>query len=101
MSVLLGSALRVGVNLSLVYIRSSWVPGLSLVALASVLTFVDPPLATLVAESSPEKSRGAVLGFYQSVRSIGGEFLGPLIAGVLYEWDRAAPFQTAAFLVTL
>ena len=48
-----------------------------------------PALTALVSKASPESERGSLLGLATSAGSL-ARFVGPLLAGVLYDWARAA-----------
>lgn len=61
---------------------------------------VFPSLLSLASKSSGPHLRGAVMGTFQSGASL-GRFIGPLIAGFLYDRWYAAPFCLAALLMAV
>mmetsp|Transcript_117291 Transcript_117291/g.331893 ORF Transcript_117291/g.331893 Transcript_117291/m.331893 type:complete len:185 (-) Transcript_117291:9-563(-) len=58
---------------------------------------LNPCLSTLTTALSPEDKRGLTLGTLQALGSL-GSFLGPVLAGAMYERGRDSPFWFAAFL---
>jgi MFS family permease len=59
---------------------------------------VQPALLSLAASAAEAGARGAALGTFQSSASL-ARVLGPLVAGVLYDASRPAPFLLAAGLL--
>jgi MFS family permease len=66
-----------------------------------------PALTSLVSKASPESERGSILGLATSAGSL-ARFIGPMLAGVLYDWAGAAGgfygggvFMAVALLIAL
>merc|ERR1711920_331719 len=55
---------------------------------------VMPVMATMASRIAPKGSQGTVQGAVQSTGSLGNA-IGPLVAGVLYAFDRSLPFAAA------
>lgn len=78
------------------------VAGLMLpLALAAVgRALAQPPMMSLVSLFSNERSRGMVLGVFQSSASA-ARVVGPVVAGLLYDANAALPYLTAAGLTAV
>ena len=68
-------------------------PPLALAAIGRALA--QPPMMSLVSLSADERSRGIVMGVFQSSASA-ARVLGPLVAGMLYDVGDALPYFAAA-----
>jgi DHA1 family tetracycline resistance protein-like MFS transporter len=69
------------------------------IAVGQGLTY--PSLAALVSKGAPQEERGSMLGLATAVGSL-ARFLGPIVAGVLYDWGGApAAFYGAAVLAMI
>jgi MFS family permease len=74
--------------------------GLLLVPLALAAigrAIAQPPMTSLVSMRADATNRGAVMGAYQSAAAL-ARVLGPLLAGLLYDWSPSWPFYLAATL---
>ncbi|HPG28549.1 MAG: MFS transporter [Spirochaetaceae bacterium] len=58
----------------------------------------QPPMMSLVSLNAEERTRGVVLGVFQSSASA-ARVVGPILAGALYDAGDALPFLAAAVLV--
>ena len=78
------------------------VAGLMLpLALAAVgRALAQPPMMSLVSLYSDERSRGIVLGVFQSSASA-ARVVGPVVAGLLFDADAALPYLAAAALTAV
>ncbi len=70
----------------------------ALLAIGSGL--LTPSTNSLISKSIGEDEQGGVLGLNQSLSSL-GRVLGPLVAGALFEYSRAAPFLTGALILVI
>lgn len=68
-------------------------PPLALAAVGRALA--QPPMMSLVSLSADERSRGIVMGVFQSSASA-ARVIGPLVAGLLYDAGDALPYLAAA-----
>jgi DHA1 family tetracycline resistance protein-like MFS transporter len=66
-----------------------------LVASAVGRAISQPSMLSLVSFEATSSNRGAVMGVFQSAASLARTF-GPLIAGVLFDWNDGYPFYFAA-----
>lgn len=60
----------------------------------------QPSLLSLVSKQSSPHQRGAVMGTFQSFASL-GRIIGPVVAGVLYDYRQGSPFYLAAILMVV
>ncbi|MBI2083698.1 MAG: MFS transporter [Deltaproteobacteria bacterium] len=58
----------------------------------------QPSLMSLVSKQSSPHQRGAVMGTFQSFASL-GRIIGPVVAGILYDYRQGFPFYLAALLL--
>jgi DHA1 family tetracycline resistance protein-like MFS transporter len=58
----------------------------------------QPPLVSLVSIAATPTTRGSVMGTFQSSASL-GRVIGPVLAGVLYQFSHAGPFLLASGLL--
>jgi MFS family permease len=58
----------------------------------------QPALMSMASLAAPPERRGAVMGAFQSSASL-ARVVGPLAAGLLYDWWLAAPFALASALL--
>jgi len=58
---------------------------------------LQPSLMSLASVAAGADQRGAVMGAFQSSASL-ARVVGPVAAGLLYDWSQAAPFFLAAAL---
>ncbi|MHA2054675.1 MAG: MFS transporter [Candidatus Kariarchaeaceae archaeon] len=61
------------------------------------LSLANPSVTSLISKLSPRKEQGSVMGFNQGFASLSRVF-GPLIAGVLFDYQIALPFYLGAFI---
>ncbi|MBW2382918.1 MAG: MFS transporter [Deltaproteobacteria bacterium] len=74
--------------------------GLLLVPLgvaAAGRAIAQPPMTSLISMRTDSMNRGAVMGAYQSAAAI-ARIIGPMLAGLLYDFRTATPFYLAASL---
>ncbi len=80
-----------------------WAGGVALLLVPLSLSAVgraisQPSLMSLVSVAANPSERGAVMGTFQSAASL-ARVLGPLAAGLLYDWRSASPFVLASVLM--
>ena len=51
-------------------------------------------LSTLCSNATPEDRQGEMFGLLQAARSV-GFFAGPMVGGLLFDWQHAAPYLLA------
>lgn len=54
----------------------------------------NPMLSTLCSNATPEDRQGEMFGLLQAARSV-GFFAGPMVGGLLFDWQHAAPYLLA------
>ena len=65
--------------------RLTWILILLAVVQGICEAIITPSTAVLIADLAPQKDRGAVLGFYGSIRNV-GKVVGPVVAGLLIDY---------------
>lgn len=80
-------------------------PGLAVLFVCSGLyafgvSIANPTVNALCSEQVPDDRQGELFGVLQSARSVGFA-LGPLLGGVLFDWERAAPYLLAGCVCLL
>ena len=81
-----------GVGMTLLATAQSIVPVFAFVALLSAgMAFIAPNLSALVSERGGARQAGSALGIQNSASSL-GQAIGPLLGGVLFIWQRNAPY---------
>ena len=69
--------------------------------LSAGMAFIAPNLAALVSKRGGDRQAGTSLGIQNAASSV-GQTLGPLLGGVLFIWQRTAPYYfSGALLITL
>ncbi|CAE8587652.1 unnamed protein product [Polarella glacialis] len=96
----LGSMLRACGYASLVAIPAPWIPYFSQICLVCFGGLIMPCQVSLTSAFAPEAARGSVLGVLNALGSF-GQFVGPLIAGLLYKGSPELPFWLAAGISVL
>mmetsp|Transcript_44199 Transcript_44199/g.89271 ORF Transcript_44199/g.89271 Transcript_44199/m.89271 type:complete len:462 (+) Transcript_44199:82-1467(+) len=94
-SILVGSTFRVAMMLAFATVVHPAVPWVSFIGMVASMSLIDPCMASMVATIASDENRGAVLGVYQALRSL-GECAGPLWAGAWYEASHEGPFLGSA-----
>lgn len=69
-------------------------------ALAFGMAMIAPNLSALISKLAGTANTGAALGV-QSVANSLGQFVGPVLGGVLFGWDVGAPFFLTGSLLVL
>lgn len=90
-SILTGSVVRIACLLAFALIVAPVMPWIVFLGLVAAGSLIDPCMASVVATMATDENRGALLGVYQALRSL-GECLGPLWAGAWYEQSHRGPF---------
>jgi DHA1 family tetracycline resistance protein-like MFS transporter len=78
-------------------------PGIAWLLVALLLSalgraVLQPALLSMTSIAAAASERGTVMGAFQSSASL-ARVIGPLVAGVLYDWSKPAPFWLAAALL--
>lgn len=94
LSILVGAVVRMICITAPAIIIYPWMPWVTFIPLVGAGSLIDPCMASMAANLASEDSRGAVLGVYQALRSL-GEAVGPLMGGALYKSSLYYPLWLA------
>jgi MFS family permease len=80
-----------------------FMPGMAMLLLASSIHGIGmggsgPVISGLASQLSPQERQGELFGLLQAGRSV-GFLIGPLIGGLLFDWNHSAPYLGAAAIL--
>ena len=87
------------IGITLLATAQSIVPVFAFVALLSAgMAFIAPNLSALVSKRGGARQAGSALGIQNAASSL-GQSIGPLLGGVLFLWQRNAPYLVGGALL--